>query len=172
MTADVKVPLSAPDDLDAAYSEVRKPPYDFTWSGRDWSMPHMMDQDYRVLARIEGYAELGVDELISLVADLLGKDQRQAWADVDVPTSVLYMLFDRYMKHCGAKAGEDEASSDSSGSTGKSSRRTSGGSTASASRSRSSAKKAAPEKQGAPRPIPRKTAAVKAASAAIQQSLE
>ena len=40
------------DDLDAAYAEIRKDPYTFTLGGRQWTLPHMSDLDYRMLMRI------------------------------------------------------------------------------------------------------------------------
>jgi hypothetical protein len=141
------------DDLDAAYAEIRKEPYAFTLGGRRWLLPHMADLDYRMLIRIEKHESLDADALAGLFTDLFGADQRQAWTDTQVPLPQLYLLWERYMKHCGVHPGEEPASSGSSGSTGTSSRRTSGTSTASVSPKRSTARKAASKR------APRKAAA-------------
>jgi hypothetical protein len=144
-TAIVGEVLSGPDDLDAAYAEIRKEPYQFLWpAGRQWSLPHLSDLDYRLMNRIESYTTLTTTELEALFVEILG-DQAEQWGQTKVPTPVLYMVFERWIKHCGGELGEEPASSGSSGSTGKSSRRTSGGTTRSGSRSRSTAKKAAPK---------------------------
>jgi hypothetical protein len=145
------------DDLDAAYAEIRKEPYRFKWAGREWSLPHLGDLDFRLQMEIENWSTAGVDEVQHMFARILGDEQAAAWADVHVPTPVLMMMFDRWVKHSGAQPGEEPASSDSSGSTGGSSRRTSAGSTGSGSRSQSTAKKATPKKAPAKR-APRKKA--------------
>lgn len=141
--------VSAADDLDAVYAEIRKEPYVFTWAGREWALPHLSDLDFRVQLKIENAESLDVNELIALFGEMFGPDQATAWADVPVPTPVLYLLFERWLNHSGAKPGEDSASSSSSKSTGKSSRRTSGATTASASRKPSTAKRA-PRKAASP----------------------
>lgn len=154
MTAADK-PVGA-DDLDAAYAEIRRDPYIFTWAAREWTLPHLSDLDFRIQLKIETAESLDVNELIGLFGEMFGAGQAEAWAQVQVPTPVLFLLFERWLKHSGAKPGEDSASSGSSGSTGKSSRRTSGASTASGSRKPSTAaKKAAPAKKAAKR-APRK----------------
>jgi hypothetical protein len=136
--------VGKPDDLDAAYAEIRKQPYDFQFAGRSWSLPHLSDLDYRLMNRIESYTTLTTTELEGLFNEILG-DQAEQWGQTKVPTPVLYMVFERWIKHSGGELGEEPASSGSSGSTGKSSRRTSGGTTGSGSRKRSTAKKAAPK---------------------------
>jgi len=146
------------DDLDAAYAEIRREPYFFTWSGREWSLPHIGDLDYRVLAEIESMDAIDTEQVLSLFSRMFTADQVAAWAEVQVPTPVLFMLFERWVAHGGGKLGEAPASSGSSGSIGKSSRRTSGSSTVSASRKSSSAK---PKKAAAKR-TPRKAAAAPA----------
>ncbi len=140
-------PARKVDSLTAAYAEIRKEPYVFEWAGREWELPHIAELDFRLLAEIDQIedkvADLAYHE--GLFARLFGK-QAQAWAQVEVPTSVLMMLFDRYVKHAGGELGEGEASKPSSKSTGTKSRRTSGTTTrGSGSRKRSTAKKAAPK---------------------------
>lgn len=132
-----------PDDLDAAYAEIRKEPYVFTWAGREFSLPHLAELDFRLQMRIEEAQSLGAPELLALFDEMFGPEQAADFAKVTMPTGALFMLFERWLNYSGAKLGEDSASSGSSGSTGKSSRRTSGGTTGSASPKRSTAKKAA-----------------------------
>lgn len=137
------------DDLDAAYAEVRRDPYVFAWAGRDWSLPHLGNLDYRLQAEIETFNSIDVEQMEGLFARMFGPEQAAAWAAVEVPTPVLFMLFDRWIKHAGAKPGEPPASPPSSKSTGRRSRPTSAGSTTSASPKRSTAKRA-PRKAASP----------------------
>jgi hypothetical protein len=140
---------TAPDDLDVAYAEIRKEPYVFTWSGMEFTLPHLGSLDYRLQLQIEQWDQTGVEEVMTLFSKIFGEEQAAAWAEVEVPTPVLFMLFERWLAHSGAKLGEEPASSDSSGSTGKSSRRTSGRSTTSGSPKPSTAKRA-PRKAASP----------------------
>lgn len=144
-----EVVKASADDLDAAYAEIRREPYFFTWAGRKWSLPHLSDLDYRTMLKIEQRDELGVVELAALFAELFSADQREAWAEAVVPLPVVFMLFDRMMKHSGVKPGESPASKRSSKSTGTKSRPTSAASTSSASPKPSTAKRA-PRKAASP----------------------
>jgi hypothetical protein len=141
---------SAPDDLDAAYAEIRREPYLFTWAARQWQLPHLGGLDYRLQLEIEQTDSWDVDAVQALLARLFGAEQAQAWATVEVPTPVLFMVFERWLAHSGEKMGEDEASTGSSESTGPSSRPTSAASTGSASPKPSSAKRE-PRKAGSRR---------------------
>ena len=139
------------DDLAAAYAEIAPKPYRFSWAGQEWMLPHLGGLDYRLQAEIENVGENlnNLDYLEGLFARMFGAEQAARWAEVEVPTPVLFMLFDRWVKHSGAKPGEGEASKPSSRSTGRRSRPTSAASTTSASRKRSTAKKA-PAKAASP----------------------
>ncbi len=133
------------DSLAAAYAEVRKEPYEFEWpEGRFWTLPHLSELDYRLLAEIEDIGDKVADlsYLEGLFARIFGPEQAAAWAEVQVPTAVLMMLFDRYIKHAGGELGEGEASKPSLKNTGTKSRQTSAASTGSASPKRSTAKPA------------------------------
>lgn len=146
-------PARKGDSLVAAYAEIRRDPYVFEWpEGRWWSLPHPGDLDYRLLGELEQIDDKVADleYLEGLFARIFGPDQAEAWQQVEVPTPVLFLLFDRYMKHAGAELGEDGASNASSKNTGTRSRRTSAGTTGSASRKRSTAKKAAPKAASPP----------------------
>nr|WP_221374407.1 hypothetical protein [Actinoplanes polyasparticus] len=150
------------DDLDAAYAELRREPYTFQWAGQQFTLPHINDLDFRILAEIETLDTADVAKVLDLFNRMFGPEQAARWSEVSVPTPVLFMLFERWIAHGGGQLGEDSASSGSSGSTGKSSRRTSDASTATDSRSRSSAKKATPAKKAAPKKrAPRKTTTAK-----------
>lgn len=133
----------APDDLDAAYAEIRRDPYDFTWKGRQWTLCHFAELDYETQGKIEESTELTLADLTDIFRQAMGDEQFAEWRTVRRPVGVLEILFKRWVEHSGAKPGEDKASSGSSGSTGRSSRRTSGASTTSASPKRSTAKRAA-----------------------------
>lgn len=145
--SDTKPPGS--DDLDAAYAEVRRDPYGFTWMGREWTLCHFGELDIETQDAIERSSEMDMERLKQLFVEAMGEQQADDWSRVRRPPEFLSMLFERWLKHSGAKPGEGSASSGSSKSTGGRSRRTSGGSTASASRSRSTAKRAAPANRAA-----------------------
>lgn len=140
------------DDLDAAYAEVRREPYLFKWVGRQWTLPHIGELDYRVQAEIEDISELSLAQVNDLFKRLFGPEQADDWEQATQPGPFLSILFERWIKHSGRKQGESSASKRSSKSTGAKSRPTSGASTPSASRSRSSAKpaKRAPRKAARP----------------------
>lgn len=138
------------DDLEAAYAEVRRDPYVFAWAGREFTLPHLGNLDYRLQAEIETLSNLDVEHLEGLFARMFGPDQAKVWATVEVPTPVLFMLFDRWITHSGAKPGESPASKPSSKSTGTKSRPTSAATTTSASPKRPTAKRA-PRKAASPR---------------------
>ncbi|GAA0494742.1 hypothetical protein Ade02nite_19800 [Paractinoplanes deccanensis] len=133
--------------------DVAKPPFEFPWAGRVWRLPHIQSLDYRVQGQITRFDTLSVAELEALVERMLGPDQRDEWAQVDVPADFLMMVIAEWLEYSGEDQGEEQASSTSSKSTGTSSRRTSGATTGSGSSTRSSAKKATPKKRA-----PRKTA--------------
>lgn len=140
MTAPEQPTPAGVDDLDAAYAEIRRDPYIFTWAAREWSLPHLGSLDYRLQGEIENSDGLDLAQLESLFARIFGSEQAKAWAAVEVPTPVLFLLFERWVGHSGRKPGEEQASTPSSESTGENSRPTSGASTTSASRKRSTAK--------------------------------
>lgn len=130
------------------HREVAKKPYTFPWAGRDWRLPHMAGLDYRIQNKISKFEQLDMDGLEELFEQMIGKDQIDAWGEVEVPGDYLLMVFTDWLEHSGEQPGEDSASNVSSKNTGTKSRRTSGANTpASASRSRSSAKKATPAKR-------------------------
>jgi hypothetical protein len=146
------------DDLDVAYKEIAREPYRFRWAGRDWTLPHMGELDYRIQAEIESTTEFTLDKIDTLFRRMFGPEQADAFNETTVTGPFLAMLFDRWLTHSGVTPGEPEASTPSSETTGAKSRPTSGASTSSASPKRSTAKRA-----------PRK-AALKAASPPVNSS--
>lgn len=151
---------SQPDDLNAAYAEIRRDPYSFTFGPRDWTLCHFAELDYETQAKIENSSEMGLAELAEIFEQAMGAEQFAEWRKVRRPIGLLEILFKRWVEHSGAKQGEDSASSGSSKSTGGRSKRTSAASTGSASRSRSTAKKATAKR------APRKAASQPAKSSA------
>lgn len=139
------------DSLVAAYNEIRRDPYEFEWpEGRTWSLPHLGALDYRLQGEIESSDGLTVAQLEHLFARIFGTEQAEEWAKVEVPTPVLFLLFERWVEHSGRKPGESSASKRSSKNTGTKSRPTSAPSTTSASPKPSTAKRA-PRKAAVPR---------------------
>ncbi len=130
-------------DLQARYAEQAGTPFTFRWADREWTLPHLRDVDFAVQAEIESWdpQKFGLDTINDLFAKLFGDDQAAEWAKVTRPLPFLFMLFDDWLKHCGAEPGESPASDGSSTSTKRPSKRTSSGSTASASRRRSTPRK-------------------------------
>lgn len=123
-----------PFDLDAVASEVTREPFEFTFGGETYTLSPTFD------IRIVGHLTEG--EVIEALRLTLGDEQwDQMQASETVLTSEQFKaLFDAYMKHCGIDAGEASASTGSSRSTGRPSKRTSSGSTASSSRNSSRAR--------------------------------
>lgn len=146
------------DDLDAAYAAVCRDPYRFQWAGQTWTLPHIGELDYRLQQEIEQSAGLDTAALESLFARCFGEEQAARWSKVSVPISVLFMLFERWLKFCGAEMGEAPASTDSSDSIGEKSRPTSGTTTGSGSPKQSSGRQA-PAKRAPTKRAPRKAAA-------------
>src|ERR1051325_9535538 len=98
------VSLAEVDDLQAAYAEIRRDPYEFRWADQTWTLPHLGALDYRLQAELETVQSIDVDHLESLFARMFGPEQAARWAQVEVPSPVLFMLFDRWIQHSGAKA--------------------------------------------------------------------
>jgi len=130
------------DSLTLAYAEIKREPYEFEWAGQEWRLPHLGALDYRLQAEIENSEGLDVKQLESLFTRIFGEEQAARWAAVEVPTPVLFMLFERWVEHSGRKPGESSASKRSSKSTGTKSRPTSAPSTTSVSPKPSTAKRA------------------------------
>jgi hypothetical protein len=130
------------DDLDAAYAEVARKPYGFTWEGRRWVLPHIGELDYRVQDEIENASELSLKQIHELFGRIFGPIQGAEWERTTQPGTMLKIFFERWVSHSGRKQGEEQASEPSSESTGANSKPTSAASTDSDSPKRSTAKRA------------------------------
>jgi hypothetical protein len=139
------------DDLDAAYAEVARKPYGFTWDKRRWVLPHIGELDFRIQAEIENANELTLDQVNDLFMRLFGPLQAAEWKATVQPGPFLQILFERWIKHSGRKPGESRASRRSSKSTGASSRPTSAATTAASASPKRSTAKRAPRKAASPR---------------------
>lgn len=137
-------------DLDAAYAETRQEPFRFKWAGHEWELPHFGDVDWRAaqladdlkaLGDSDGVAEVDIEVLQKLFEYAFGPQQAKRWADVPQNVTAMIKLFVAWQEYGGSSVGESSASSDSSASTGRPSKRTSTGTTKSGSRGRSSAAK-------------------------------
>lgn len=135
-------------DLDAVYAEERGDPFLFRWAGQDWELPHFGDIDWRAaglageleeLADAGGQADVPIEALQKLFDYAFGADQAARWAQVSQPSTAMVRLFGAWQKHGGAELGESSASTGSSPSTGRPSKRTSRATTASGSAKRSTA---------------------------------
>jgi hypothetical protein len=142
------------DDLERLYAESAGEPYRFTWAGQQWTLPHLRELDFKILAKLEKLDPATADEasVNELFDDIMDAEQGPAFRETHRPLPFLLLLLDRWTKHSGAEPGESSASSKSSPSTGTRSRRTSTGSTASASQKPSKAAKRAPRKVAAKQP--------------------
>jgi len=145
-------PVAEPEvfDLDAVYAEERGEPFTFTWEGRRWELPAFGDIDWRAAgmqaemeaaADADGMAEVGVETLQKLFRFAFGEEQADRWEKARQPAPAMVRLFSEWQKRSGAAVGESPASTGSSPSTGRPSRRTSTASTGSGSARRSTARK-------------------------------
>lgn len=133
-------------DLDAVAAEYRskRVPFRFTFRGREWQLSNLfatVDLD-----TIESAQSSNLGALRTALTSGLGADAD----DFKVGTLTvveLVPLFERWSVRSGSAPGESEASSDSSGNTGRPSKRTSKPSTGSSSAKRSTG----PRKSAAPR---------------------
>lgn len=139
-------------DLDALYAEQRKAPFQFRWSGETWELPAFSDIDWRALqlaveieslANVDNVADVDVTIIQRMFGYAFSPEQAERWERVPQSTTAMIALFGQWQRHGGADMGESSASTDSSASTGRPSRRTSTGTTASGSRPRSSARRKA-----------------------------
>jgi len=116
-------------DLDAAWVEMKRPPFHFRWAGVSWELPHLGDVDWRVVALADEMDLPKIQEALHL-----GLGERASEFDEHPQnTPAMFKLFDRWMEHSGMRPGEAPGSDDSSGSTDEPSPQTSTDTTESAS---------------------------------------
>lgn len=106
-------------DLDAAIAEAEGEPFEFTFGGEKYRLPY--SPDLRAVAAMEQ------GKLTDAMRLLLGSEQwgRLLAADAVFNIPAFESLMAAYMKHCGLEPGESKASSPSSESTARPSKRTS-----------------------------------------------
>lgn len=129
-----------PFDLQRLYAEKAGTPFEFTWADQIWTLPSMRMLDINVQERLENLdsGSASVATINELFDELMGAEQSGRWRQVVRPLGMVMDLFQAWMDHAKADLGESAASSGSSKSTGRPSKRTSNGSTASGSAKRSS----------------------------------
>lgn len=111
-------------DLDALSAEANgAEPFRFRFGGEEYELPPTVD--VRVAALFSD------GQLFAGLAKMLGEDQWQRMQDAEavLDDRQLMALMEEYGKHSGSSLGESKASTDSSMSTVRPSKRTSGGST-------------------------------------------
>lgn len=158
--ADRKPPEGKGYDLQKVYAENAEP-FWFRWDDQWWSLPHPKMLDFEVQVRVESFntadlfpdgddtpddkigeiAKAKMDEFFALLMD---DEQAAEWAEVPVrPLPMMLDMLSQWKDHIKAAEGESPASTSSSKSTGRPSKRTSAGTTKSGSPRRSRALKAA-----------------------------
>lgn len=111
-------------DLDALAAEADgAAPFEFTFGGEGYQLPGSFD--------MRAAAALSAGKVYEGLELLLGVDQwaRMQAADQVLTDAMLGALLDRYAEHAGVSLGESSASTSSSKSTVRPSKRTSNGST-------------------------------------------
>lgn len=101
---------------DALLAEADNRAFTFPFQGRQWSIRHLSDLDYR-LAR-DGAIGGDVDAVDKLFRSGMGDEQYAQWEAVtNVPSEVLVAIFDDYLEHCGSSRGKSPDSTPSSENT-------------------------------------------------------
>lgn len=136
-------------DLDAVSRERRaeRAPFEFTFRGQKWQMSSLytaLDLD-----TIDAAQNGDLSMIRAAITSGLG-DQAEDFKVGTLTVDEVVPLFERWTDASGSEPGESQASSGSSGSTGRPSKRISTGSTASASRRRSTAKTGTAAKAASP----------------------
>ena len=111
-------------DLDALAAEAEGvSPFEFTFGGESYQLPGQFD--------MRAAAALSAGKVYEGLELLLGGDQwaRMQTAEQVLTDAMLGALLDRYAEHTGVSLGESSASTSSSASTVRPSKRTSNGST-------------------------------------------
>lgn len=110
-------------DLDAVARDATGEPFRFRFDGEEYELPPQMD--FRAVAR------LTVGQLYEAMELALGADQWQRVLDAEAVLTMdaITKLFEAYSLHGGLALGESSASTGSSRSTVRPSKRTSGGTT-------------------------------------------
>ncbi|MFI7073557.1 hypothetical protein [Micromonospora sediminicola] len=131
-------------DLDAAWAEEQRTPFTFTWAGSRWTLPHLGDIDWRMVALADEMDLPAIQEVLRT-----GMGERAAeWEDTPQPAPAMLKLFDAWLEHSGMRPGEAPGSDGSSPSTEEPSPPISTASTASASAKPSSGRRKSGSRSG------------------------
>lgn len=106
--------------------------------GREWTIRHVRDFDYR-LAR-DGAIGGDLEAVAVVFRKGMGDEQYADWEQVEQPPDLLNAIFEDYLNHCGLSSGKSESSTPSSPSTETPSKRASKRPTKSTSRASSTAR--------------------------------
>ncbi|GGN39443.1 hypothetical protein FHR83_006717 [Actinoplanes campanulatus] len=140
-------------DLQRTYAE-NKPDFWFRWADRWWRLPNMHMLDFDIQVDVMGFQgrvsednpdvnalKAMVNDLFDLIMDAGHEGQASDWRAVKPrPLPMLMDLLSQWSEQSGVDEGESSASTSSSPSTGRPSKRTSKPSTASGSARRSTAR--------------------------------
>lgn len=115
--------MPKPYNLDALEGESSKEPFRFIFDGEEYELPP--SPDFRAVS------DMASGRLDVALERMLGTEQWQRLQDSPAVFDAVRFnaLFDRYFKYAGTDMGEASASTDSSASTGRPSKRTSSGTT-------------------------------------------
>jgi hypothetical protein len=101
-TARAAANSSTPFDLDAVEAEAAGEPFEFTFGGHTYTLPHVQDVDRKVVLTAD---QGDVAAMISLFQLGLGDDYERFNAQ-PMKLRTLEALFKAWLKHCGLEPGE------------------------------------------------------------------
>jgi len=93
---------SKPFDLDAVEAEAAGEPFEFTFGGHTYTLPHVQDVDRKVVLTAD---QGDIAAMISLFQLGLGDDYERFNAQ-PMKLRTLEALFKAWLKHCGLEPGE------------------------------------------------------------------
>lgn len=111
-----------PFDLDAVAAEAEHRKFVFTYGGRQWSMLHVRDFDWKITR--DGAISGDVEAINTAFNYALG-DQAADFEALPRSADVTVQLFDQWVKHSGLSRGKSQSLTPSSPTTAKRSRRVS-----------------------------------------------
>lgn len=101
-------------DLDAVMAESANEPLRFTYAGREWTLDHIQNFDWRV---IRGGIGGDLEAVVASMRMGMGDEQYAEFDKLKQPVFALDKLFDAWLEHCGLSRGKSPDSTDSSEST-------------------------------------------------------
>lgn len=98
--------VTKPFDLDAVEAEAAGEPFEFTFGGRTYALPHVKDVDRKILLAAEQGEKAAMDALLQLG---LG-DEYEEFNAQPMKLRSVEALFLAWLEHCGLEPGELGAS--------------------------------------------------------------